>query len=70
MPSINSKEIIDSIIAADGYYCDDPRVIAIHKYTNQWGGTTYHIAYSQRDIKRLFDIDSRAINPELIWEAK
>jgi hypothetical protein len=68
MPSIDSKDIIDKIIANNGHYSDDPRAFAIHQYTTRWGGQCYHVAYSQRELDRLFDYDSAAINPVLIWD--
>lgn len=65
-----SKELADQIIASDGYYSTDPRVMQVVKYDNAFGGTCYAILY-QQDV----DIDRYAPspyvrNPKVIWEAK
>lgn len=54
MPSVDSKELVDELIANDGYYSTDPRAHQISQYTNDWGGTTYHLAYSKDDVIGLY----------------
>ena len=66
MPSIDSKELVDELIENDGYYSDDPRVLAIHQYTNSWGGETYHLAYNESEIASLF-LSPFCSNIRLLW---
>lgn len=54
MPSIDSKEMVDAMIKNNGRYLDDPQCLQISQYTNQWGGTTYHLAYSNYDVDALY----------------
>ncbi len=54
MPTVNSKELVDQIITNEGHYEDDPIVLAIHQYTNDWGGVSYHLAYSNNELISLF----------------
>lgn len=54
MPSVDSKELVDQIIAAKGRYMDDPSVIQVSQYTNNWGGTTYHLAYNENEVLNLY----------------
>ncbi len=49
MPSVNSKELVDEIIASNGVYQDDPPVQSIVEYTNAWGRPCYGLNYSSRD---------------------
>ena len=65
MATIDSKEIIDDIIA--GKYPEDEWV-KIVKYTNAWGGQCYGC------ISKGMDLESYApseyvINPVTYWEA-
>lgn len=32
-----SKDLADKLVAQNGYYADDPRVMRIVEYTNAWG---------------------------------
>lgn len=71
MASVNSKALVDEIIQNNGYYADDTRVFAIHKYTTQWGGECYHLAYSPREVNRIHMPDClgiTVIDPILIWD--
>lgn len=53
MPSVDSKELVDEIIAAKGHYLDDPQILQVSQYTNNWGGTTYHLAYRESEVVSL-----------------
>lgn len=53
MPTINSKDIVDEIIKNNGHYEDDPIVLLVSEYTNDWGKQTYHLAYSLSEIQSL-----------------
>lgn len=67
MPSIDSKEFIDQLIRDEGQFEDDMPVIAIHQYTNNWGGLTYHIAYISEEITSLKN-SPFCHDIKLIWE--
>jgi len=46
MATIDSKEIIDKIIAAKGrQYEDEPAVYMIVEYTNAWGNIAYGVTW-------------------------
>ncbi len=49
MPTINSKAMVDELIANNGVYQDDPPVQSIVEYTNAWGKIAYGLNYSSRD---------------------
>jgi hypothetical protein len=71
MSTIDSKEIIDTIIAGNGVYPGDeglPPVVRIVKYTNAWGHKTYGTETSH-EIGRYSP--SEYINdPEVYWTRK
>ena len=69
MPSVDNKELIDEIIKNDGYYYDDPRVLKIHSYTNEWGGVTYHLAYTPEQIDSLLT-SPYCHNIKQLWQRK
>ena len=66
MPSLDSKEIAEQIIASNGQYMDDPPVIAVFTYLNNWGGTTYYLAYRDAHIESLYS-SPYCNNIECIW---
>lgn len=69
MATINSKEIVDEIIAGNGYYEDDPRVVKIVKYTNNFGGKLcYGLIYQSEDLDR-YHASEYILSPETLWEA-
>lgn len=69
MATIDSREMIDKLIANDGYYEDDPRVLAIHSYMNNWGARTYHVAWQQAEIDSLYS-SPFCTDIKLIWSRK
>jgi len=58
-----SKDIVDQIIAQDGYYSGDSRAVQVSSYTDQGGKTAYHVSYSIEELVRfltspfVFDIE-------------
>lgn len=63
-----SKELVDKIVANDGYYVDDDRVVRIVEYTNAWGKLAYGIEYPS-SVGRY--APSEYVNdPKVYWEAK
>jgi hypothetical protein len=69
MATVDSKHIVDEIIAGDGYYLDDPRVVKIVQYTTKWGGTAYGLIYKGIRLN-YYDASEFIINPVVIFEAK
>lgn len=69
MPTINMKHLVDEIIANDGYYSDDPRVVKIVKYNNNWGGIAYGLIYEGQPLD-MYDESDFIHSPEVIFEAK
>lgn len=62
-----SKDIADKLVAGDGYYMDDPRVLRITEYDNNWGGKGYGIEY-RRPLGRYAPSEF-VHNPRIYWEA-
>jgi hypothetical protein len=71
MATVNNKEIVDQIIANDGFYDDeDPRVIRIVQYENQWNGApAYGLIYVGENPMRYHE-SLACINPKTIWDAE
>jgi hypothetical protein len=71
MATIDSKEIIDRIIAANGKeYEDEPPVIKIVKYQNGWGNDTFGVIWEGENPFR-YDIESDYVrNPITYWVRK
>lgn len=73
MATIDSKTLIDTIIANDGYYEDDPRVAMIVEYTNVYGNTAWGVVWSNEPIdrqERYLEETAFVQNPRIIWKAK
>ena len=70
MATINSREIIDEIIAADGRYEGDPQVIKIVAYRNMFnGGEAFGIIYEGEDPMRYHNAPA-CKSPQTIWVHK
>jgi hypothetical protein len=68
MASVTHKEIVDQIIAGDGYYDnEDPRVIKVVEYTTDWGGTAWGLIYEGEDPMRYHTAPA-CHNPRTLWE--
>lgn len=76
MATINSREIVDKIIANDGYDPDDPndpRVIKIVQYNNQFNGAlAYGLVYEIDPINgyNRYEQGGACHNPVVLFEAK
>jgi hypothetical protein len=73
MSTIDDKATIDKIIAANGYFMDDPRVARIVEYKNAWGGICYGVTWTTEQFhqQRRYDEETAFIRePKVIWEAK
>lgn len=67
MATVN-KEIALEIIKNNGYYADDPRVIRIVTYYNQWGGMSYALIYKGEDEMRYHNSPA-CQHVQTIWKA-
>ena len=65
-----SKELAEKIIANDGYYSDDPRVMQVVRYDNFEGLPAYAILYDQDVRADRYRPSPYVNNPEIIWRAK
>lgn len=63
-----SKALADRLVAQDGYYADDPRVMRIVEYTNMAGTPAYGIEYKHEIGRYAESVYVR--NPRVYWEAK
>lgn len=63
-----SKDLADRLVAVDGYYDDDPRVVRIVEYTDMGGKLAYGIEYEHQRGKYAESEFVR--NPRVYWEAE
>lgn len=61
------EKIAKEIIAADGYYGDDPRVARVIEYTNMVGAQAWAIEYAHEVGRYAPSVYVR--NPQVRWEA-
>jgi len=74
MATIDSKEIVNSIIAHDGYYegaHDEPRALKIVEYDNAFGGVSYGVVFEgEFNDPSRYEIATEFVrNPRVIWRA-
>lgn len=69
MPTVNSKDLVDRIVAADGYYMDDSRVLRITEYTTVDGATAYGLEYANQVDRHMYRPSQYVNNPRVYWEA-
>jgi len=73
MATVNSLQVVNDIIANDGYYEGDRnemRVVKIVRYNNQFNGEiAYGLIYVGEDLNRYHNA-AACHNPETIWEAR
>ena len=66
MATFDNLEIVRDLIANNGKYYDDPQVLAIYEYTNDWGKQCWMVGYDTADIHAM--IASPYVHyPELLW---
>lgn len=71
MATITNKNIVDDIIAGDGYYEGDPRVVKIVEYENQWNhAPAWGVVYEIDRDKDRYEHGEACLNPRVIWEAR
>lgn len=69
MATVN-EDIARQIIAQDGYYSDDPRVMQVVTYDNAFGGKSWAILYAQDVAVDRYAPSEYVRNPQVIWRAK
>lgn len=72
MATISSKEIIDNLMAGDGYYENDARVAQIVEYINAFGVVTWGVTWSNepKDRQKRYELPTYYIRqPKVIWRA-
>lgn len=69
MATVNNRSVVDDLIAADGRYEDDPRVVRIVEYTNAWGGKCWGLVYEIDPLDK-YDESGSVREPRIIWEAQ
>jgi len=73
MATFTDKALIDELIANDGHYEDDPRVLKIVEYNNQFnGGLAWGVVYEMEthpDAYNRYEMSGACHNPRVIWEA-
>lgn len=67
MGTFDDKAIIDELIANDGHYEDDPRVVKIVEYENFEGRTCWGVVYPGEDPNRYERPTAYVQNPRVIW---
>lgn len=73
MATIDSKDIIDNIIANKGFYEGDPQVYMIVEYINAYGNKTWGVTWcnEQKQRKTRYLEESQFINkPKVIWHSE
>jgi len=65
-----TKELAEEIIANNGYYENDPRIMQVVKYRNKWGGDCWAILYQEDVDFNRYEETEYVNNPTVIWEAK
>lgn len=70
MATIDSKHVIDEIIANNGHYEGDPQVHRIVEYRNAFGNTTWGVTWSNEHphARDRYLIETEYVrNPKSIW---
>ena len=69
MATINSRKLVDELIAKNGRYSGDAQVVKIVQYNNMFdGGLAYGLIYKGEPLNR-YD-NCAGSNQKCIWEAK
>jgi len=73
MATIDSKPMIDNLIANNGYFEDDPQVYMIVEYTNSYGAITYGVTWVNEPANRrnrYLDETEYVRSPKVIWHSE
>lgn len=69
MATIDDKDFIDRLIAADGHYEGDPQVLEICSYRTVEGKLTWSVAWTEID-RRALRTSPFVSNIRVIWKRK
>ena len=64
------KKLAEEIIANNGHYGDDERVMQVVKYQNRHGGESYAVLYKRDVAIDRYEASEYVINPQVIWSAQ
>lgn len=68
MATVNSRELVDEIIAKGGHYDEDELIVRIVQYNNQFnGGIAYGLIYDGEDIWKYHNAPA-CHNPKIIFD--
>ena len=68
MSSINSPDIIQTILSNNGVFPGDSRLYSVWSYTNDWNGLTFKLCY--RPLQEDAFLSSPFVHsPKLLWSA-
>lgn len=62
-----SEDLAKQIIANDGHYADDPRVMAVISYDNAFGRKSWAILYEQDVLSNRYAPSMYVRNPKVEW---
>lgn len=62
-----SKDLAKQIIANNGHYEDDPRVMAVISYDNAFGGKSWAVLYEQDVLSDRYALSMYVRNPKVEW---
>ena len=69
MATIDDKNLIDKLIANNGFFEDDPQVALIVEYTNAWGNIAWGVTWSNQPAQDRYLQESEFVrNPRIIWQ--
>ena len=71
MATMTSKNVVDTIIAGNGYYPgDDMRVVKIVEYKNMFDGElAWAVVYETDGDPNRYETSANCIDPKIIWVA-
>jgi hypothetical protein len=69
MATIDSKEIIDTLLNNNGYFPGDPQIYMIVEYTNHYGNKTWGVTWPHEKGRDRYLVESDYVrNPTIIWQ--
>jgi len=67
MSSIDSAQIVRTILKNNGQYPGDPPCYSVWKYENAWGGVTYKLCMSQKLESSFIENGMYSGTPEALF---
>jgi len=65
--TVDDPKMIKLMITKNGFYKDDPQVLAIYSYLNQWSKLTQKVCMHQGHVDSIFRKGSACGSPTLLW---